>query len=150
MAYMKLKVALLALLVTTSVSCRHGGGGLDRGSPADGAIAGKRAVRLAFFPNVTHAVALVASANGAFSKALGVGVDLQEQTFNAGPSEIEALFARQIDIGYIGPGPALNGFLKSKGRALRIVGGASSGGAGLVARTDSGVAGINALSAKRG
>src|SRR5689334_19080625 len=104
MATMKMKVVLLALVVSASVGCRHGGGSVDSGSPAAGPIEGKRIVRLAFFPNVTHAVALVASTNGAFSKELGSGVDLQEQTFNAGPAEIEALFAGQIDIGYIGPG----------------------------------------------
>jgi len=146
---MKMRSALLALVVSASVGCRHGGGGLDSGSPAAGPIEGKRIVRLAFFPNVTHAVALVASANGAYSRTLGPGVDLQEQTFNAGPAEIEALFGEQIDIGYIGPGPALNGFLKSRGKALRIVAGASSGGVGLVARADSGIVSTKALAGKK-
>src|SRR5947207_1587196 len=86
-------------------------------------------VRLAFFPNVTHAVALVGTGRGTFTQALGAGVKLEEQTFNAGPAEIEALFGDQVDIGYIGPGPAINGFLKSKGKALQIVAGAASGGA---------------------
>src|SRR5687767_11925155 len=86
-------------------------------------------VRLAFFPNVTHAVALVGTARGAFAGSVGSGVKIEEQVFNAGPAEIEALFGDQIDIGYIGPGPALNGYLKSRGKALRIIAGASSGGA---------------------
>jgi NitT/TauT family transport system substrate-binding protein len=70
-------------------------------------------------------------------------------SFTAGPSEIEALFANSVDIGYIGPGPAINGFLKSHGKALKIVAGASSGGAGLVVRADSGVTDIKSLAGKR-
>ena len=106
-------------------------------------------LRLAFFPNVTHAVALVGTARGTFANALGPGIKLEQQVFNAGPAEIEALFGDQIDIGYIGPGPALNGFLKSKGKALRIIAGASSGGASLVVRADSGITTIAGLAGKR-
>ncbi len=106
-------------------------------------------VRLAFFPNVTHAPALVASARGEFTKAFGDGVKVEEQSFNAGPSEIEALFAGQVDIGYIGPGPAINGYVKSKGEALRIVAGACSGGASLVAREDVAISGVKDLAGKR-
>ncbi len=106
-------------------------------------------VHVAFFPNITHAVALVGLANGTFAKALGPDVKIEEQSFTAGPSEIEALFARSVDIGYIGPGPAVNGFLKSHGKALQIVAGASSGGAGLVVREGSGVTDVKTLAGKR-
>jgi len=106
-------------------------------------------LRLAYFPNVTHAVALVGTGRSTFANALGSSVKLEEQTFNAGPSEIEALFADQVDVGYIGPGPALNGFLKSKGRALKIIAGAASGGASLVVRSDSGIGDIKGLAGKR-
>lgn len=106
-------------------------------------------VHLAYFPNVTHAVALVGTGNGAFVKALGPNVKIEEQSFTAGPSEIEALFAGQVDIGYIGPGPALNGFLKSKGKALHILAGAASGGAALVVRNDAGITDIKGLAGKR-
>src|SRR5258706_15305364 len=97
---------------------------LNRVEATEPAPQSKRAIRLAYFPNVTHAVALVGSANGAFARAVGPNVQIQEQTFNAGPAEIEALFAGQVDVGYVGPGPALNGFLKSRGKALRIIAGA--------------------------
>lgn len=106
-------------------------------------------VRLAFFPNVTHAAALVGTDRKTFAEALGSGAKLEEQVFTAGPSEIEALFAGQVDIGYIGPGPAVNGFVKSNGKALRIIAGASSGGAALVVRRDAGVADIKGLNGKR-
>ncbi|MCS6776547.1 MAG: ABC transporter substrate-binding protein [Chloroherpetonaceae bacterium] len=109
----------------------------------------ERVVQLGYFPNVTHGVALVGTGRGLFARALGADVRLKERVFAAGPSAVEALFAGQLDIGYIGPGPAVNGFLKSRGRALRIVAGAASGGAGLVAREDAGIASIADLAGRR-
>jgi len=111
--------------------------------------AGVTTVHLAFFPNVTHGVALVGTGRGLFARALGSQVKIEEQVFTAGPSEIEAVFGDQVDIGYIGPGPAVNGFVKSQGKALRIVAGACSGGAALVVRSDAGVADVKGLSGKR-
>jgi NitT/TauT family transport system substrate-binding protein len=91
------------------------------------------------FPNITHSQALVGRANGWFEKALGSSARVQWTTFNAGPSAIEALFAGAIDLTYVGPNPALTGYIKSQGEALRVVAGACSGGAGLVVRGDSGI-----------
>ncbi|MBO0782080.1 MAG: ABC transporter substrate-binding protein [Ktedonobacteraceae bacterium] len=91
-------------------------------------------VRLGYFPNLTHAAAVVGVAQGLFTKALGPNVKLQTTTFNAGPALIEALLARSLDIGYVGPNPAINGYTQSKGAALRIIAGASSGGALFVVR----------------
>jgi NitT/TauT family transport system substrate-binding protein len=88
---------------------------------------------IAYFPNVTHAPALVAVAQDAFAQALP-GVSLDYKTFNAGPALIEALFAGAVDVGYVGPSPAINGYSQSKGQALRIVAGAMSGGASLIVR----------------
>lgn len=96
-------------------------------------------VRLAYFPNLTHAAAVVGVARGTFKDALGPNVTLDVKTFNAGPALIEALFAGEIDIGYVGPNPAINGYVKSKGEALRIVAGASSGGALFVVRPESNI-----------
>jgi len=106
-------------------------------------------IHLAYFPNVTHAVALVGTAKSMFAGAVGSNVTIDEQSFTAGPSEIEALFANAVDIGYIGPGPAINGYLKSKGKALRVIAGASSGGAGLVVRNGAGITDIKSLAGKR-
>ncbi len=135
------RIVVVLLLAVVGVSCRNAG---SRRTPE-----GTLIVRLAYFPNVTHGVALVGSARKTFSDALGNGVKIEEQIFNAGPAEIEALFGDQIDIGYIGPGPALNGFLKSKGKALKIVAGASSGGASLVVRADSGITNVKQLAGKK-
>src|SRR2546428_7105604 len=94
-------------------------------------------LNLGYFPNLTHAVALVGVERGTFQKVLGSNVKLQTKTFNAGPAEIEALFAGDIDIGYVGPNPAINGYVKSHGTALRIIAGAASGGALFIVRPQS-------------
>jgi NitT/TauT family transport system substrate-binding protein len=91
-------------------------------------------LRLGYFPNVTHAPAIIGVQEGIFADALGDGVDLELQTFNAGGEAIEALFGDSIDATFIGPNPAINGFAESDGNALRIVAGATSGGASLVVR----------------
>ncbi len=139
-----LTLSALAFTIAVISGCgpkgENGSNGGGDGNPA------QVKVRLAFFPNVTHGVALVGTGNGAFARSLGA---IEELTFNAGPAEIEALFAGQVDIGYIGPGPAINGFLKSRGKALRIIAGASSGGAGLVVRADSGITDVKGLVGKR-
>jgi sulfonate transport system substrate-binding protein len=93
-------------------------------------------LRLGYFPNVTHATALVGVEQGIFAEALGDNVTLETSTFNAGGQAIEALFAEAIDASYIGPNPAINGFAKSDGAALRIVSGATSGGAFLVVKPE--------------
>jgi NitT/TauT family transport system substrate-binding protein len=87
---------------------------------------------LGYFPNVTHAPAIIGVEDGLFEDALGPGVELDIQTFNAGTEAIEALFAGDIDASFIGPNPAINGFAQSDGDALRIVSGTTSGGAALV------------------
>lgn len=102
-------------------------------------FAESKIIRIGYFPNITHSQAVVGIANGAFQKALGNDVKIDVKIFNAGPSLIEALFAGEIDLGYIGPNPAINGYVKSNGEALRIIAGATSAGAGLVVRNDSGI-----------
>jgi NitT/TauT family transport system substrate-binding protein len=82
---------------------------------------------------------MVGKANGWFEKAMGSQVKIDWKSFNAGPSAIEALFAGAIDMTYVGPNPAINGYVRSNGQALRIVAGATSGGAALVVRNDSGI-----------
>ena len=96
--------------------------------------AGGVTLRLGYFPNITHATALVGVGKGIFAEKLGVGVKLQPATFNGGGEAIEALFADAIEAAYVGPNPAINGYAKSEGKALRIISGATSGGAYLVVR----------------
>jgi NitT/TauT family transport system substrate-binding protein len=92
------------------------------------------ALRLGHFPNITHAQALYARATGGFEKK--IGVPIAWSSFNAGPTAVEALFGNAIDAVFIGPSPAINGYIKSKGEKFVIVSGAASGGAGLVLRND--------------
>jgi NitT/TauT family transport system substrate-binding protein len=105
-----------------------------------GALAGAQTgIRVGAFPNITHPQAMIGKNNGWFEKAMGNQVKIDWKSFNAGPSAIEALFAGAIDMTYIGPNPAISGYVRSNGEALRIVAGATSGGAALVVRSDSGI-----------
>lgn len=105
-------------------------------------------VHLGYFPNITHAVALVGVARGTFQKALGSN-QLSTKTFNAGPDLINSLLAGDIDIGYVGPNPAINGYVKSHGEVLRIIAGASSGGALLIVRPEANIKSPADLSGKK-
>lgn len=106
-------------------------------------------IRVGYFPNLTHSQAIVGLARGDFERALGPNATIEPVLFNAGPSVIEALFAGQIDLAYVGPNPAINGFVQSHGEALRIVSGATSGGVSLVVRTDAGITSPADLDGKR-
>jgi NitT/TauT family transport system substrate-binding protein len=110
---------------------------------------GKTDVRIGYFPNILHAQALVGRGNDSFQNALGDKAHVTMVAFNAGPSVIEAMFADQIDIAYIGPNPTVNGYVKSKGDALRVVAGAASGGAVFVVRNDSNITKPSDLAGKR-
>jgi NitT/TauT family transport system substrate-binding protein len=101
------------------------------GSDAASGSAPSTTLRLGYFPNVTHATAIVGVEKGIFARALGADT-LKTQTFNAGPAAVEALLSGAIDATYIGPNPAINAFAKSHGEAIRIISGATSGGAALV------------------
>jgi NitT/TauT family transport system substrate-binding protein len=89
---------------------------------------------LGYFPNVTHATALVGDRGGLFAEKLGADVDLRISNFNAGNEAVEAIFNGGIDMTYIGPNPALNAHIRSEGAAVRIVAGATAGGAFFVVR----------------
>ena len=103
-------------------------------------------VRIGFFANVTHAPALVAAQLGLFEKALAKeGTKVEYTVFNAGPAEIEAMKGGAIDIGYIGPNPSVSGYTSTDGTLLRVVAGATSGGAQLVVRP-----GINSIADLKG
>jgi NitT/TauT family transport system substrate-binding protein len=92
-------------------------------------------MRLGYFPNITHAPALIGVANGFFTQELG-STKLTTQTFNAGGDEIAALLGGSLDAGFIGSSPAINGFAKSNGEGVRVIAGSTSGGAQLVVSPD--------------
>jgi NitT/TauT family transport system substrate-binding protein len=107
------------------------------GSLASDSSHGIERIRLGFFPNITHAQALYAKATGYYET--NINASIKWQAFNAGPSAIESLFADAIDATFVGPNPAINGFLRSHGEKFVIVCGAASGGAALVVREGSGI-----------
>ncbi len=105
-------------------------------SPSAPAAAVKT-VRLGFFPNLTHAPALIGMQEGYFKEALKpLGVSVTPTAFNAGPDAVTALFADQLDISYIGPNPTISAYTQSKGEAIKVISGAASGGAALVVAED--------------
>ncbi|MGW7381956.1 aliphatic sulfonate ABC transporter substrate-binding protein [Streptomyces sp. NPDC054794] len=127
-------VAALPLLALAA--CGYGSKADDNAADAQVAAGAKKidgldSVKIGYFGNLTHATALVGKQKGFFQKELGA-TRAAYQIFNAGPSEIEALNSGSIDIGWIGPSPAINGYTKSDGKNLRIVGGSASGGVKLV------------------
>lgn len=136
-------VALFVVLAFALVACG------SQGSSSGGNGSGPLTVHLGYFANLTHGVALVGVANGTFQKALGSNVTIKPVIFSAGPAEIEALFAGDIDIGFVGPSPAINGFVKSHGQALRIIAGASSGGVLFVVRPGANIKTAQDLSGKK-
>ncbi len=97
---------------------------------------GSDAVTMGYFPNLTHAPALVGVSKGFYASALGDGTELKTVTFNAGPAAIEALNAGSVDVAFIGPNPTITGYTQSKGQSLRVIAGAAANGASLVVSQD--------------
>ncbi|MDQ4149237.1 MAG: ABC transporter substrate-binding protein, partial [Actinomycetota bacterium] len=91
-------------------------------------------LRLGYFPNVTHATAIVGVGRDLFEESLGDAATLKTSTFNSGTEAVEALFSDALDATFAGPNPAINAWQQSHGEAIRIVSGATSGGAFLVVR----------------
>ena len=130
-----MKRVLLSALVLTAVSLTAACGDDSEATTAgaDTSTSAAAELRLGYFANVTHAGAVYGVGSGLYQKKLG-STTIKPQIFNAGPAAVEALFAGSLDATYIGPNPAINAFVKSKGEAIRIVAGATSGGASLVVK----------------
>lgn len=107
-----------------------------------------REVRIGYFANVTHAQAVLGVSSGDLQAAVAPAA-LKTRLFNAGPSLIEALFAGELDLAYVGPSPAINGHLQSRGRGLRVVAGAAANGVVIVAAPDSGIQKLEDLKDRR-
>ena len=106
-------------------------------------------IRVSFFANVGHAVPIVGLENGFFSEDLGNKTKIETKLFDSGPQAIESLFANSIDMAYVGPGPAVNGFLKSEKQNIVILAGAASGGASFVVHPDSVILSVDDFPGKR-
>src|SRR5690349_24033394 len=113
---MKVRVLILALI-----------GALAGCGSRDAASGPSPEVRIGYFANLTHAQAVLGVSSGEFASAIAPA-KLTPRVFNAGPSLVEALFAGEIDIGYVGPGPVLSAYSKSHGQAIRVIAGAAANG----------------------
>jgi NitT/TauT family transport system substrate-binding protein len=107
-----------------------------------------RPIRIGYFANLSHAQAVLGVASGDFARAVAPS-KLETRVFNAGPSLIEALFAGEIDIGYVGPGPVISGHARSRGEGVRVVAGAAANGVVIVARKGSGIVSMTDLAGRR-
>ena len=94
-------------------------------------------LRIAYFPNIGHAIPIIGIENGFFSEKLSSDTNIESRIFDSGPQVIESLFANSVDIAYVGPGPAINGFLNSENNNIQILSGAASGGASFVVHPNS-------------
>jgi NitT/TauT family transport system substrate-binding protein len=88
-------------------------------------------LRLGYLTNLTHAAALVGVQQGIFAKDLPGNVTLRTSTYNAGPAEVTALLAGSLDAAYMGPNSAITAYTQGQ-KSIRIISGATSGGAALV------------------
>lgn len=136
---MKLRVvrSFTAAAILVSMLCLAGCGGRS----------GEDKINIGYFNNVTHAQALYMKATGSLESSLSDDVEVSWTAFNAGPAEVEALFSGDIDIGYIGPVPAITANVKSEGD-ITILSGASKAGAVLVKSADSDIESVSDLDGK--
>jgi NitT/TauT family transport system substrate-binding protein len=124
-----LRTTILAIAGVLVAAC----GGLASPAATPGA---PYTLRLGYLTNLTHGSAFVGLSKGYLAGDLPRGATIQSQAFNAGPAEVEAILGGALDAGFFGPSPAINAFVRTKGQAVRIVAGATSGGAGLVVRPE--------------
>jgi len=115
---MKMSIFALSILVAAFVS---------------GPVSGATKIRAGHFPNITYAQGVIAHAlsrqgKGWFEQRLGPDTKIEWFVYNAGPSAMEAIFAKSIDLTYVGSGPALNAYTKSNGQEIRLIAGAANGG----------------------
>jgi len=114
-----------------------------------GSEARENTLRVAFFPNIGHSIPVVGMEKGFFEENLGNTTSIDSKLFDSGPQVIESLFANSIDIAYVGPGPAINGFLKSEHHDVVILSGAASGGASFIVHPDSEINSVEDFVGKR-
>ena len=137
--FKKLKIAILFCLMAVLMA------GCSSGEKEGNTVVkdGKKQVRIAYFPNVNHAQGMIVKNQKWMEEELGDDYEVSWVAFNAGPAEVEALFAGEIDMGYIGPVPAITANVNSNGDYRIIAGGANGGEALIGAKgTDSSADGL--------
>ena len=157
-------VIIIAIIITSQAD-NHGLLLFSSNGPNDAITtnidnSSSKTLRIGYFPNVNHAQAIIGLKNGDFQKILNSNdntskseqnkININEFVFSDGPSALEALFGGQIDVAYVGPNPAISGYVASGGKdGLRIISGAASGGASFVVRNDAGIQSVKDLGGKK-
>jgi NitT/TauT family transport system substrate-binding protein len=126
-------VAVIGAAALAAAGCSSSSSSSAAGGSSSGAAAAPVTVRLGFLENITHASALIGLKEGYFTKALGSAGTLKPTAFSTGTQETTAILAGQLDAAYVGPNPAINAWQKSSGTAIKVVSGAATGGASVVA-----------------
>ncbi len=106
-------------------------------------------IRIAYFPNIGHAIPIVGIEKGFFEESIGNQTKIETRVFDSGPLAIESLFANSIDLAYVGPGPAINGFLNSDNHNVKILAGAASGGASFIVHPNSEINSVSDFAGKK-
>ena len=106
-------------------------------------------IRVAFFPSIGHIIPIVGLEEKIFEKGIGEEKQIETKLFDSGPQVIESIFSGSIDIAYVGPGPSINGFLKSDGKDIKILSGAASGGVSFIIQPNSGLESLENFDGKR-
>ncbi|WP_026423061.1 ABC transporter substrate-binding protein [Actinokineospora inagensis] len=131
--------AVVLSLSAVLAGCSRADSGDSGSNAAGGTTAADKGpateLRLGYFPNITHAPALIGLEKGLFTKELG-STKLVPTKFNAGPEAVNALYGGSLDATFIGSGPSINAYGKSDGKAVRLVAGTASRGAQLVVKPD--------------
>jgi NitT/TauT family transport system substrate-binding protein len=154
-----ISIVIIIAIIITSQSDNHGlfSIGSNNSVKTDNGNSKSKILRLGYFPNVNHAQAIIGLKNGDFQKFMEGNqsdstrgkIKINEFVFSDGPSALEALFGGQIDAAYVGPNPAISGFIASGKEGLKIISGVSSGGASFVVRNDAGIQSVKDLGGKK-
>lgn len=137
---MKRKLIIPALitvfLLSILTACQQGG--------KDAEV---KEVNIGYFPNLTHITTIVALENGYFKESFGDDIEIKTKTVSNGGLFMEAMATKSIDVGTVGPGPALNIFVKDP--RYHIISGAVNGGAVLVTSDHSNISSLKDLDGKK-
>jgi NitT/TauT family transport system substrate-binding protein len=134
--YQQLRVRWAPRIITVAAALGMLGGlsACGSGAAAAGGGNGPVTIQLGYLANLTHAPAMIGVSKGFFQQAVGSKVKIRTQVFAAGPDAITAMFGGALDMAFVGPSPAISGYIESQGQALRIISGVAVGGAELVVR----------------
>jgi len=148
----RIKIGIAAAITIAVIVTSISSSGVLAGNNGGATTAGNsesKTIRIGYFPNINHAQPVIGLGNGDYQKHFGKDVEVKTLVFNAGPSAIEAIFANQIDVTYVGPNPTINGYVQSHGEALKVISGTASGGAVFVVRNDAGIESVKDFAGKK-